>query len=716
MSRIVRRGLTVAAGLFILTAGSLAPGQEASTQPVPSTQQAEQPRPEAATQPATQPATTQAAVRLNFKEASLRALLEYLSETVGLVILEEARVDGRVTVMSRQPLSTAEALSLLDTVLKQNGYAAIRNGRTLKIVTLDNAKRSSIPVRSGNDPAKVQASDRVITQVIPISFADAVRLKADLASLKPAYADLASNAASNALIVTATEADVRRFMEIIKALDQHLAGVADVKVFQLTYANATNAAKLITELFKPETDRAGQAQVPAFMRRAFGGRGRGGEEGDQEGQQAGGRQARVIATADDRTNTLVVSAPPDVLTVIEGIVKDLDSNPSAEQDVFIYSLKNAQAKNLETVLNQIFSETTRTTGGGGRTGASAAQARRFSAFGQSAVGATLAAAGDLIGQVYVVADEDTNSLLVRTATKNFERVKEILELLDRPTRQVLIKILIAEVTHDKSLDLGTEFSILNLATTATGTFNVGYGSERQSGGLVTVTVDADLLATIRALQTVGRLDVLSRPYILASDNQEAAITVGQEVPFLRQLRTTEAGQTYQTVEYEDVGIILHVTPHVNPEGLVIMDVSPEISNLTTTAVPISEVASTLVIAKRSAQTRVAVRNGQTIVIGGLMEDRTTDEVRKVPLLGDIPLLGAMFRRTIQSKAKTELLIFLTPHVANRPEDVERISDAEKAGSQAVRGAVGGDAFDEHLKAMQRGATSRPAGEEDEPQP
>jgi type II secretory pathway component GspD/PulD (secretin) len=340
MSRIVRRGLTVAAGLFILTAGSLAPGQEASTQPVPSTQQAEQPRPEAATQPATQPATTQAAVRLNFKEASLRALLEYLSETVGLVILEEARVDGRVTVMSRQPLSTAEALSLLDTVLKQNGYAAIRNGRTLKIVTLDNAKRSSIPVRSGNDPAKVQASDRVITQVIPISFADAVRLKADLASLKPAYADLASNAASNALIVTATEADVRRFMEIIKALDQHLAGVADVKVFQLTYANATNAAKLITELFKPETDRAGQAQVPAFMRRAFGGRGRGGEEGDQEGQQAGGRQARVIATADDRTNTLVVSAPPDVLTVIEGIVKDLDSNPSAEQDVFIYSLKN----------------------------------------------------------------------------------------------------------------------------------------------------------------------------------------------------------------------------------------------------------------------------------------------------------------------------------------------------------------------------------------
>ncbi|MDY7010195.1 MAG: type II secretion system secretin GspD [Planctomycetota bacterium] len=706
MFRIFKHWLPAAVCLLILISGSAAPSEEASTQPNVSSQQTKQSQPEQTTRPAT---TQDASLRLNFKDASVHAVLEYLSEAAGLVILEEARVDGRVTVMSRHPIDTSEAVSLLDSVLKEKGYTAIRRGRTLKIVTLEQAKKSSIPVHSGNDPEKVKPTDKLITQVIPIRFADAVKLKTDLASLKPAYADLSSNAASNALMLTATQADVRRFMEIIKALDGHMAGVAEVKVFQLQYANATNTAKLITDLFKQDQDQAGRAQLPAFMRRRFGAS----ETGEAGRDEQANRQARVIASADDRTNTVVVSAPPDILKAIEGIIKELDSNPSAEQAVFIYPLKNAQAKNMETVLNQIFSETSQT--------AAAARARGSTIqtrFGRTSVTQTVAAtSADLVGQVYVVADEDTNSLLVRTATKHFDRVKEILAELDRPIRQVLIKILIAEVTHDKSLDLGTEFSVLNLRFGATGTFNVGYGANREdTGGLITATVEADLSNVFAALQRVGRLDVLSRPYILASDNQEAAITVGQEVPFPRQTRTTETGQTITTIQYEDVGIILTVTPHVNPEGLVIMDVSPEISTLTGTTVPISDVASGFVVAKRSAQTRVAVSNGQTIVIGGLMEDRITDEVRKVPIIGDIPLLNLLFRRTIKSKVKTELLIFLTPHVAKRPEDLKKISDAEKAGSETLQKAVEHGAFDKHLKGMQRGATSQPAGEEHETQP
>ncbi len=405
--------------------------------------------------------------------------------------------------------------------------------------------------------------------------------------------------------------------------------------------------------------------------------------------------------------------------------------------MFIYPLKNADATNLEEVLNRIFSETLSTTGGRTTTGRTTTSSRfggRGSSFGRSTMlsSSAGAGAGDLAGQVYVVADEDTNSLIIRTAAKHVERVKEILAELDRPIRQVLIKVLIAEVTHDKTTDLGAEFSALNIRVgSSTSSIGTDFAVVSQKGGLITKVVDADYTVTLRALATLGKLDVLSRPYILASDNQEASITIGNEVPFIRNTRTTETGQTINTIEYEDIGIILVVTPHINPEGLVIMDVAPEISTLTGVTVPISETVDAEVFAKRSAQTRVAIRNGQTIVIGGLMEDRMTDTINKVPLIGDIPHIGHLFQRSIKTKVKTELLIFLTPHVADEPDKLRKMSKKEAAGNKTIQGATGTGAFQEHMKGMRRGATtiepvratvlpvtatSRPAGKKDGPRP
>jgi len=326
------------------------------------------------------------------------------------------------------------------------------------------------------------------------------------------------------------------------------------------------------------------------------------------------------------------------------------------------------------------------------------------------LGPLSANAGDLAGQVFVVADIDTNALLVRTASKNFERVKAILEELDRPVRQVLIKVLLAEVTHENTTDFGVEFSALNIrAGSATGSIGTDFGVAAASGGLVARVVDVDYTVTLRALQTVGKLNVLSRPYILASDNQEASITVGNIVPFIRDSRITDLGQTINTIEYEDIGIILNVLPHINPEGLVIMDVAPEISTLTGTTVPISETVDAPVFAKRSALTRVAIRNGQTIVIGGLMEDRITDTIEKVPWFGDLPGgLGALFRRIIKTKAKTELLIFLTPHVAALPDQLKGMTEDEKAHSKEFNRPENKKTLDEQLKGMAAGATTMPA--------
>ena len=253
---------------------------------------------------------------------------------------------------------------------------------------------------------------------------------------------------------------------------------------------------------------------------------------------------------------------------------------------------------------------------------------------------------ELVGQVYVVADLDTNSLLVTTNTRFLREVRDIIAELDRPVPQVLIKVLVAEVTHDNSADWGTDFSILNRRANGNGDAigqSLGNAAAAASnGGLVVSLVENNINVTLHALATEGKLDVLSRPYILASDNQLASITVGQEVPFITNTQITDTGQQINTIQYQDVGIILNVTPHINPEGLVILDVAPEISQLTGSTVAISANVAAPIIAKRSAQSRVGIRNGQTIVIGGLMQDQKTTTINKIPILGDIPFVGELF--------------------------------------------------------------------------
>ena len=693
-----------------------APAVTATTQPAEVVSAATQPATPVSTAPAAPPAPVGGPILLNFKDASIQAVLEYLSESAGLVILGGDRVEGRVTVMSRQPISTDEAVSLLDSVLREKGYAAIRAGRTLKIVSLEQAIRENLPVYAGGDPADVPVGDKLITQVIPIRYADAAKLRTDLAPLVGEGAKLTANEASNTLILVDTQANIRRIMQIIRALDEHMAAVSEVKTYRLEYADATTTARLITELLQQD-DRQNQPQRSFFARMIRGARGgRGGRGGDGGSGQEGGRRQRVIASADERTNTLVVSAPPDMIEVIDGIVEKLDSDPTEEQSVFIYTLKNAQAENLETVLNNIFSDSTtsargRATGGRSTGRGSSRFGRRSSTAGRGAV-AVGAGAGDLAGQVYVVADEDTNSLLVRTASKHVDRVKEILSELDRPVPQVLIKVLIVEVTHDDTLDLGTEFSILNLQFGTSGSIGVNTRTGSISGGLVTMTMNGGMSTVFNALQRDGRMDVLSRPYILTSDNQEATIMIGQEVPFIRNSRTTDTGQIINNIEYRNVGIILKVTPQVNPEGLVIMDVAPEISSISDITVLIPGAGPMSVINERSAQTQVAVLDGQTIVIGGLMEDRIIDTVSKVPGLGDLPLLGSLFRRTTKKKVKTELLIFLTPRVAERPDQLEAMSKQVTSNLKAVRAAGGDGVFQEHMNALHSAPTTRPARSQD----
>ncbi|MCI0498146.1 MAG: type II secretion system secretin GspD [Planctomycetales bacterium] len=636
-------------------------------------------------------------VTLNFQDALVEDILDYLSESVGMVIVADTFPEKRITLISKQPLTIDEVVALMNTIMKEQGYAAVRMDRTLKMVPLEDAKQLNLPVTTGNDPGQIVAGDNLVTHIIPIRYANAARLREDISALLPSYAVISSNEASNSLIITDTTANIKRLIQIVKAVDTQMAAVADVRVFRLMYADAQNTARLINDVFEQQSTQSSRTgEMNPFMRMMEFGRGRdsgrGRDGGSQTEQPGAANNMRVIASADTQTNAVVVSGPSDVLDVIAKVVTDLDTNPKDERSLFVYKVKNAQAVNLKEKLNTLFQELQQFN----EKGAPGGRSGNFNV----RIGATGAGNTDISEEVYIEADEDTNSLLIMTSSKNYEKIKKIIDELDTPVPQVLIKVLLAEITTSNTVDLGVEFTVLNLQSDGDSSlFETTFPAVTPTpslGGFETKIVQGDLTATLAALQKLGRLNVLSRPYILTSNNQTATITVGQEVPFIRDTRVTETGQTINTIEYEDIGIILEVTPTINDDGMVIMDVKPEISTTTADTVPISETVSAAVFAKRSSQSRVAVLDGQTIVIGGLMQDTEVKAVKQVPLVGDIPLLGALFKRTVTEKEKTELLIFLTPQVAGNLKDLQGISEHERTNSDVLQDPYG-DALKKHVE-------------------
>lgn len=284
----------------------------------------------------------------------------------------------------------------------------------------------------------------------------------------------------------------------------------------------------------------------------------------------------------------------------------------------------------------------------------------------------------MLGQAIITSDPETRRIIVVTDEETNEQIGNVITNLDSPKPQVLIKVVFLEVTHNNDLDFGVEGTyVQSMRGSDEGTAQTAFNLAAQTEGGFYKFISDDVQVTLRALAKAGKLEVLSRPSILTRNNQEAVITIGQEVPFVTNTRTTEAGNTINTIEYEDIGIILRVTPFITQDNKVEMIIAPEISTLTDQTVDISDTLSAPVIAKRSAETVVVTMNGKTVIIGGLMENQKTESVSKVPLLGDIPVLGHLFKRTIKEDSKTELMIFLTPHIIYKPSDLADLTENEK---------------------------------------
>jgi len=308
------------------------------------------------------------ALRLNFRGVPLDMVLNYLSEAAGFIINIKPGTSarGKVDVWSSQPLTREEALNLLDTVLNQNGLAAIRNGRTLTIINRDEAKTHDIPVRLESDPKKIPRTDEIVTQIIPVRFVEVAQLIKDLQPLvSPTLTTMTANEAGNAIVITDTQANIRRVAEIIQGIDMGAEAVTEVHVFRLANADPGETADLLSNLFPDDSKSGGSGQSSIFGAFAsrFGGRFGGGPPGGGPGGGGGGgsdtnqrikKRARVIAVADQRTASVVVSAAKELMEQIEGVVEELDKNPKGKQTVRIYQLQNADPQQAQQVLSDIF--------------------------------------------------------------------------------------------------------------------------------------------------------------------------------------------------------------------------------------------------------------------------------------------------------------------------------------------------------------------------
>ena len=307
-------------------------------------------------------ATDTSGIRFNFRGADVNTVLDYLSKSAGFVIIREADVRGTVDVVSHQPLDKTEAVQLINTILNEKGYAAIRNERTLRIVSIDEAKKRNVPVKTGADPELIPSTDEIVTQIIPVRYVKASELVETLKPLISTHSTLSANESSNALVLTDTQVNIKRIVEIVRALDTSVSSISDVRVFILSYSDATEVAKMIEEIFKSEETTSGNGRSNRMER--FFGRMRGGpdtSESNDADSAALQASSRVVAVADERTNSLVVSAPEDYMPVIVQLVKEIDTAAEDITGVKIFHLEYADAEEMAELITNVFADESQTT-------------------------------------------------------------------------------------------------------------------------------------------------------------------------------------------------------------------------------------------------------------------------------------------------------------------------------------------------------------------
>ncbi len=473
---------------------------------------------------------------------------------------------------------------------------------------------------------------------------------------------------TNSLMVMAPSESIDMMAMLVEMLDSVTPVTAQLQVFPLLNADATEMKDLLTDLFEAKGTGAGAGGQRQIV--LAGGEGGGTLAASSTGGTSG-TVAEVLFGVDQRTNSLIAAGSPSYLKIVEDLVLKLDLKEIEERIVRVVHLRNAKADEVSETMKAYFDDEAQAIEKASEGEARPRQLQRH---------VTITDSG-----------ETANSLLLSYSPRMESQIISMINELDQPPPQVMIQVLMAEVTLNDRFEMGMEFQLQDLLfsegasvrQTPNGPiiqgdhfdtiFGTDIGASGSGSGLNFTVTGEDFNFLFHALQTEGRLEVLSRPSILVRDNQEATFTVGERVPTVQDINISSTGQITPSVTYEEVGVILGVTPIINPDGFVNLDIEPEISAIGTSSVTVATGVTLPTFTQRKAETSVTVKDGETIIIGGLITSQENSSDTKVPLAGDIPILGWAFRSTTRSTTKTELLIVLTPHVIRDPTQARAVS-------------------------------------------
>ena len=576
-------------------------------------------------------------ISVNFDQVDIRVVLKTIGDITGINFIVDENVRGTVTAMFPTTIRLGDVYGVLESILEVSGYAAVPAEDCVKIVPKAEAAKRNLQVRIGGDPSEISKSDAVLTQIIPLTHADAAEVSEIVKPLLPTEAYMAIYPKTNSILISDTSSNIHYLAKIIQNLDVE----EQVKVIALKYASAKVLSEQIMGIVQSNRGGASIQTQPG------------------RGRPVSPIEAGIKILPDVRTNCLIVVANERDTRTIERLVSTLDvERPSRASNVHVVYLKNAQAKQVTESL--------------------------------TAALANLRITGALEGpqEVQVSADEGTNGLIVTASAQDYEVIADIIEKLDIVREQVVVDMLIVEVSEDSLREIGIDWATLDEAVADSvrffGTTNFGPRVDFISGDLKGLAFGAwketgsgvGIAAILQALEQKSGVNILSKPNIVTSNHNKARIVVGENIPFVMQSRITETDPAtptaIRTFEYRDVGIILDVTPHVSQGGLIRLEVQSEFTKFIDTGS-----LDTQRTTKREAQTNVTMNSGSTVVIGGLIRDDKVTVERKIPFVGDIPIVGELFKFRRDQVQKTNLLMFITPHVAGGQEDLDRITAEKK---------------------------------------
>ena len=577
---------------------------------------------------------------VNLKDTDIQEFIKFVADVTGTTMVVDPNVKGKVRVISSKPVTQSELYDLFLSILDVQGYTAVRSGQVVRIVPSKDARSSPVPLIENQD---LLGNDEYVTQVIRLDNISAAKLIPVLRPLVPQQAHMAAYAPSNAIIISDIRSNIGRIVEIIERMDR--SAIQTTEIIRLKYGVSEDVVSMLNTL---EKARQGE-----------------GAEANKD----------VILVADKRTNSVVVTADEMSVERIRKLVAYFDSPLEQSGNVRVVYLEYADATETADVLTRVMQNIARLEAGGTQRNG---------------------------GESTIEADAGTNSLIITADTDEMAALESVIARLDIRRAQVLIEAIIVEMEMTEGQELGLQWLFANDSGLYGGNISNSTAQQRRNaelagallpdngsevidtrsvaGALASTPgatlgwgmVDESLTMTVilNALETQGNANILSTPSLLTLDNEEAFITVGQEVPFVTGSYTNTgsangASNPFQTIERQSVGITLKVTPQINEGDSVVLDIVQEVSSISAQILAASDVITN----ERKIETKVLANDSDILVLGGLVKDDVQDSTQGIPLLSDIPLLGRLFRNDVVSVTKSNLLVFIRPTIIRDDQDL-----------------------------------------------